>query len=363
MVDYRQLYKKIKDEFEVYQNFTEEKLLSLTNKNIELEKNLDAMANIVEISKYINSSIEDENLISMINDMIIGILGVMYSTVYIKNGNEIEIMATNKKDKSHIYFDGDKLKLLEKDEPFVINSKSSVHGLEEENYDINIHSVIGVPIRLREKFIGYIVVEHTHFNFFNPEHIKFISAIANQIAIAIENNQLYQKIKELAVRDPLLGIYNRRYFFEEVLKYIANNKERSFAVIMVDIDFFKLANDRFGHQFGDEVLRSTSRILTESFNSNSMVARYGGEEFVIFVPEIINARDVWTEVENTRKRISENMVRFGDKHYSVTASFGVSFYPYNGTDIDSVISNADNMLYKAKQTGRNKVMMSEFSHL
>lgn len=351
---YNEDYLKLKDEFETYQNFAESTIQLLTEKNIKLEKKLDAITNIVEISKYINSYLSDKNLIPMINDMIIGILGATYCSIYLMEENHLAIKASNLKDYScdlshkEIYED------LLNGRPFILNSKEPL--FDKVYYKENIHSLIGVPIYLREKFIGYIIVEHALNNFFVHEHIKFISTIANQIAIALENNNLYHQIRENSIRDPLLGIYNRKYFYDVIEKKLSKGRKKKFAIVMMDLDNFKKANDVNGHQYGDEVLKQTVKIIEENIDKNDMLARYGGEEMVIFVNEFINSSEVYDKIDNIRLKISENIVKYKDVKSSVTASFGVSYYPTDGKNLNEVISVADSRLYVAKKTGKNKVV-------
>lgn len=355
MEEYKEKYEKLKQEFEVYQSFTEEKLQVLTNKNNKLEKNLDAVSNVVEISKYINSYLGDENLIPMINDMIIGILGATYSSVYINEEDSVEVKATNKKSDLHNSFENERLNSLNSGEPFVINSKIPVYKSDPES---EIHSVLGVPVKLRDKYIGYIIVEHTLWNYFTKDHIKFVYSIANQIAIAIENNVLYNKVREASIKDPLLNIYNRRYFFDKTSSLIANNPNCRAAIVMMDIDNFKKVNDRYGHQFGDEALRVTSDIVNRYVEKEGLVARYGGEEIVIFIKAVGDYDELYNSVDNIRKNIELNRINYGGITSNITASFGISFYPEDGTSLDEIINSADAMMYEAKFSGRNKVVSS-----
>ncbi|MDT8719031.1 sensor domain-containing diguanylate cyclase [Clostridium sp. 19966] len=355
MEDYKEKYEKLKQEFEVYQNFTEEKLQMLINRNNLLEKNLDAVSNVVEISKYINSYLGDENLIPMINDMIIGILGATYSSVYMNVGKTAEVKASNKKPELYHYFEDERINSLNSGEPFVINSKIPVY---KSDYDNEIHSILGVPIKLRDKYIGYIIVEHTLWNYFSKDHIKFVYSIANQIAIAIENNVLYNKVREASITDPLLNIYNRRYFFEKVSSEIANNPNIKSAVVMMDIDHFKKVNDKYGHQFGDETLKVTSEIVNEGIRENGIIARYGGEEVVIFIRDAENYDKLYRMIDSIRYKIENNTINFGGESSRVTASFGISFYPQDGFSLDEIINCADAMMYEAKFNGRNKVISS-----
>lgn len=359
MEDQEKLYEKygkLKQEFSTYQNFAEEQIQIMSEKNTELEKKLDVLANVVEISKYINSNISDDNLIPMINDMIIGILGVTYSTIYLKEPNgDLIVRACNIKVPNYNIISNEIFSLVGSKEPVVINSREPMFN--EFKHKLNIHSIIGVPITLRDKFRGYIVVEHTLFDFFGHGHIKFISAIANQIGIAIENNILYNKIKEASTKDPLLGINNRKYFFDIIEEKVAKYPEKSFAMVMVDIDFFKSFNDSYGHQFGDKVLIETARVLSKNIDQNKdEIARYGGEEIVIYIDDASSHENVFKIVDDIRKKLSSNIVKYEGIEKSVTASFGISYYPENGDTVQKVLNVSDSMLYKAKETGRNKVV-------
>jgi len=142
MKDYKCIYEKLKDEFETYQNFAEGQIQLLNERNINLEKNLDALVNIVEISKYINSYVSDDNLIPMINDMIIGILGVTYSSIYLKEDDDFKIKATNIKSQRWIKDEYEYLNEIEMGSSFVLNSKDTIFGADfskEEIHSINLN--------------------------------------------------------------------------------------------------------------------------------------------------------------------------------------------------------------------------------
>lgn len=354
--DFQSKYQKLKEEFETYQDFAENTIQMLNEKNTKLEKNLDALTNIVEISKYINSNVSDDNLIPMINDMIIGILGVTYSSIYLVEDNtkKLIIKATNMKGIDFNLVKNKLFDMLGNGESFVINCKETIFKDIAEKQQI--HSIIGVPIYLGDKFKGYIVVEHTLCNFFSQDHITFISSIANQIGIALENNFLYSKIRENSIRDPLMGIYNRRHFFNCIEGKVESNPNEGFAIVMVDIDNFKKVNDTYGHQFGDKVLVEIAGILKKNIENEDYVARYGGEEIVIYINRANDYSEVFQRIETIRRQISSNIIEYGDIKKSVTASFGISYYPQDGETLQKVIGVADAMLYYAKNLGRNKVV-------
>ena len=355
MDSYKEKYERVLEEFETYQNFAETQIQLLSEKNIQLEKNMDALVNIVEISKYINSYLSDENLIPMINDMIIGILGVTYSSVYLKVNGEMVMKASNIQDSSLILMENKYIKRIENGKPFILNCKEPLFQTEDR---IDLHSIIGVPIQLRDKFIGYIILEHTLWNFFGYDHIKFISSIANQIAIAIENSFLYKEIQEQLKRDPLLGIYTRKYFIDFVEKKINKSKKDIFAIVMIDLDDFKNINDRFGHQFGDTVLLNTVELIKDNLNPKDMVARYGGEEIVLYIEEAENSKAVYEKIDSIRENIKDNKVDLRQNNYKITATFGISYYPKDGRDVNKLLQVADELLYEGKRSGKNKVLVN-----
>ena len=165
MQDYEKLYNNLKDEYEIYQRFAEKHRQELYEKNVKLEKANDSLANIVEISKYINTFFSNDNLISMINDMIIGILGVTYSTVFLldHNNNDLIIKASNIEN-LEVKLTSDEIDSINNKQEFIVNSENTIKkiGINETE----IHSMMGVPILLRDKFMGYIIVEHKNIQFY-----------------------------------------------------------------------------------------------------------------------------------------------------------------------------------------------------
>ncbi|MCB2299987.1 sensor domain-containing diguanylate cyclase [Clostridium tagluense] len=345
-------FERLREEFETYQNFAESTIQIISEKNTKLEKRLDNITNIVEISKYINSNISDSNLISMINDMIIGISGVTYSSIYLYEFDKLVVKATNSDEVDLNLKFKDHFVQLNEGKLFIINSKSAVG---EDLIKDKIHSIIGIPINLRDKFTGYIIVEHTLWNFFSQEYVSFISSIAIQIAITIENSLLYAKVKESSIRDPLLGIYNRKYFFDTIENKLFTDISNEFAIVMMDIDDFKKVNDLYGHQAGDDILLSITNTISENLHEEDIVARYGGEEIVIYIHEVRNYNIVYNRIDNIRKKITNTISESKNLKNPITASFGISYYKGNKS-VDKVLEIADIMLYKAKASGKNRVV-------
>lgn len=343
-------YDNLKHDYETYQTFAEGVIQKLSSKNILLEKKLDCLVNMVEVSKYINSNIYDKNLMQMINDMMIGILGVTYSAILTKENNEFIIRSTNihtNQSLRELLF----YPLLSKEKLFHLNCK---WPLSYKNFEGEIiHSIVGVPIYFNNTFIGYIIAGHTYHNFFTEELIAFITSIANQIGIALGNASLYNELLESSNKDPLLNIYNRKYFFSTLNEKLKKSHD-PFATVIIDIDNFKKVNDTHGHSFGDEVLIKTSNLIKKSLKGN-ILARYGGEEFIACVHKE-DISSVYTQIEDIRNKINENVIKLNNKLIKITCSFGISYYPNDGQTIRDLLDKADYRLYLAKNTGKNKVI-------
>ena len=181
---------------------------------------------------------------------------------------------------------------------------------------------------------------------------------AEQISLAVANVRLRQALHEKSVRDPLTGLWNRRWFTEHATREItlAEREGRALALIALDIDHFKTFNDSFGHEAGDLVLKEVGRTLTFLRGDHAHPCRLGGEEFVI----VCTAHDAAAAVdyaETLRKMISEiSLSAAGKSLPAVTVSAGVGMLGRDGTSLDTILKAADQALYRAKSEGRNRVM-------
>ncbi|MFH2057243.1 MAG: GGDEF domain-containing protein, partial [bacterium] len=169
-----------------------------------------------------------------------------------------------------------------------------------------------------------------------------------------------EKIEEMSYTDSMTGLYNYRYFYkrlkEEILR--AQRFSRSLALVIFDIDGFKVFNDTHGHQAGDQLLRQLGKLLAASVRSLDVVSRYGGEEFCIIMPEP-GPDDCRTFMERLRKKILEQRFRskFSNEQHRITVSLGGAIYPNDAQRVDRLIYCADMALLEAKESGRNKSCM------
>ncbi len=165
-----------------------------------------------------------------------------------------------------------------------------------------------------------------------------------------------KKLQELAYYDPLTGLPNRRFFFEHASLIFEEAKryEKTFSLLVMDIDHFKKINDSYGHDVGDLVLKTFARVLKSLLRHSDVCARFGGEEFVVLLPNT-NLEGAKILAERIRSTVAKNPVEHGSNLVLFTVSVGVSQYRKSVQSIDELIKEADIALYRAKEGGRNRV--------
>ncbi len=215
------------------------------------------------------------------------------------------------------------------------------------------------PIYYNEKLHGIISVCEYKYLPLEESSINVIKAIIGHVAAFIENSKLYGRVKTLATVDALTGLNNRRNFFEKALaayNHALFNKLR-YSIIMMDIDNFKSINDTYGHGIGDETLKEIGRVLKRVSSSNVLLGRFGGEEFIV---GCLGGTEVFEIAEDIRKKIEASQIDIGDgKTLKVTVSVGLSTNLAQEKTIEPIIKRADENLYKAKKSGKNRVVYDE----
>lgn len=173
-----------------------------------------------------------------------------------------------------------------------------------------------------------------------------------------EIHALQTKLNEQVNRDPLTGLYNRRYLDSTLTRELARCKRegQSLCLMMIDIDHFKRVNDTYGHPAGDEVLKSLSTLLSEQARTADVACRYGGEEFLMLLPSMPLgiARE---RAEQWRAAFAASTIVFGEFRIQATLSIGICAFPEHGSSATELIDRADRALYRAKEQGRNRVVV------
>jgi diguanylate cyclase (GGDEF)-like protein len=218
-------------------------------------------------------------------------------------------------------------------------------------------SLLAVPLRARNRTLGALVLMAPRGSF-DASSRRVLEILANQAAATVSLIKDREQQRQLAVRDGLTGLYNRRAFNELLVSAIANEDRRAdgqLALVILDLDHFKKLNDTFGHPAGDAALRSAARLLAQHLRKGDQAARYGGEEFVVIFPGANKDRGVHA-AERLRLAVARHRLVFEGARIPIAASFGVAIWPTDGKEPDDLLAAADRALYAAKQAGRNRVM-------
>jgi diguanylate cyclase (GGDEF)-like protein/PAS domain S-box-containing protein len=195
---------------------------------------------------------------------------------------------------------------------------------------------------------------------FKKSRQELASAVAEHVALALANLQLRETLRSQSIRDPLTGLFNRRYMEESLAREVlrASRTNSTIGILLVDIDHFKQYNDTFGHEAGDAVMKEVGALLQKQVRGEDIACRFGGEEFLLILPgaplEIAHRR-----AEHLRRAVSGLTVGFhGQALGSITVSIGVAIYPLHGSKAESVLECADKALYSAKESGRDRTVVA-----
>ena len=178
--------------------------------------------------------------------------------------------------------------------------------------------------------------------------------LGHQFALALRRVKLYEEIEELAVTDSLTGVHTRRYFierFEEELKRSITRKI-DLSLLMIDVDYFKTFNDKYGHLTGDQILHGVGKVIKDHIREIDIVGRFGGEEFCVVLP-VTDRYGANFAAERIRSAVETTAIKAYDTTVRVTVSIGIATFPADGKTSAEVIDKADWALYRAKKKGRN----------
>ncbi|MDA8442728.1 MAG: diguanylate cyclase [Peptococcaceae bacterium] len=218
-------------------------------------------------------------------------------------------------------------------------------------------SSIGYPLLFRDELLGVIAFDAATVREFSDEEKLVFESVANQVALAMYNAQLFANLEHLSITDGMTSLYNHRYFQDRLIEEL-NRAKRNHAVIsllMLDIDNFKNYNDHFGHPRGDQLLKGFSGLIKASVRNFDVVCRYGGEEFAVILPDCQQTEAI--EIAERIRKACERFNFFGRETQPggrVTVSIGVANYPQAKTH-EEIVLFADKALYAAKHHNRNRV--------
>ena len=227
-----------------------------------------------------------------------------------------------------------------------------------------LHPYICAPLMAQGETLGLLFLQARadadHEAPLSEAKQQLAAAVAEQIALALSNLKLRETLRQQSVRDPLTGLYNRRFLEESFDRELVRleRKNLPLSLLMLDVDHFKDFNDTFGHEAGDAVLRDLGGILQRNVRGGDIACRYGGEEFTVIMPEACIEIGC-LRAEMLREAVRElRLVHAGKSLGAVTLSLGVACFPEHGRRREHLMQAADAALYEAKNGGRNRVVVS-----
>ncbi|NET55882.1 MAG: diguanylate cyclase [Symploca sp. SIO2E6] len=328
----------------------------------ELEQRNQEMAILSKINDFMQACVKVEEAYEAISALVAPLFPNVSGGLFIINSSKhwLESVATW----------GDQFTsstLLKPDECWALR-RGQLHGVNDTDTDVlcqHYHhpplpkQSLCIPMMAQGETLGMLCLSSAEPGKLTKAKKQLAITVAEQIALSLANLQLRERLRNQSIRDPLTGLFNRRYMEKSLQQelYRAERNQKPLGLIMLDIDHFKRFNDNFGHEAGDMVLQELGKFLQENVRKSDIACRYGGEELMLILPE--------ASLENSKQRAEE--IRSGVKQLKVhngrqclgqvTISLGVACFPQQGLSGNSIIQAADSALYQAKKEGRDRTVV------
>jgi diguanylate cyclase (GGDEF)-like protein/putative nucleotidyltransferase with HDIG domain len=221
----------------------------------------------------------------------------------------------------------------------------------EEHLKRGIRSIVYLPLLVKGEATGSLIIGSSKPNDYTPGQVNLLERLASQIAVPVENSQLYARAEQRALVDELTNLFNRRHFDERIKQEIERHARYRgmLSLILLDLDFFKAYNDTQGHIAGDKILELVGKLINKAIRNTDLAFRYGGDEFAVILPQSAS-NDAIVVAERVRGRIASEMSK---KDIRISASLGLASWPNDGVTTEELVNAADRALYYAKETGGN----------
>lgn len=333
----------------------------VTYLQVELQQQRGMLWLLGEIMKAAINITEFKELMSVLTDMLMGVMGVTtcYLWMKIENTTVEDYIVFFRSIESKNEFK----ELNNSTLPEALKELTSSHVFEKSEIKDSLLADITVPcsrlaVPLRDfkddSIFGILALEHEEEHFFTNNTIAFFKTLSIFIASNAQNSKLLQSVSEKSIKDPLTETYNRRYLSEALKSF--QTKYRDVTVAVMDIDNFKSINDELGHMEGDTVLKGIAQLAKGSVKDcEGKVIRYGGDEFVILIPKpLVEAIHI---LEEFRKSVHYLKVAY-DLAADISVTLGVCSYPKIIEDYSQIIRVADHALLRGKARGKNRVVLA-----
>jgi diguanylate cyclase (GGDEF)-like protein/PAS domain S-box-containing protein len=246
--------------------------------------------------------------------------------------------------------------------------RAQIHGAMPSNSGLKCQHVgssipydyLCVPMIAGGEMMGLMHIEFQEPGKNNNRTQELASIVAEHLSLSLTNLKLRESLRAQSIRDPLTELFNRRFMEESLERELhqAARTQKPVSIIMLDIDHFKHLNDTYGHDAGDEVLKELGKLIKRHIRGGDIACRFGGEEFILILPnaslELAKKR-----AEDIRKMVESLNLEYDHQPVGmVTVSLGIATYPNHGANMEAVLRKADEALYQAKDSGRNRVEMA-----
>lgn len=323
-----------------------------------------------EIVQAINSSFEPKIIFQTIMDKTTNLIKAEAWSVLLHDPKTDELVFEAAAGKAGQKLVGMRLKVGQGVAGWVALNKKSIIvpdvGKDERFYSgvdkktkFTTKSILCVPMKSKNQFIGVVeVINKIGGEPFNNNDLEVFEKLVAHITIALENASMYAKMEKSSLTDDLTKLYNIRYgnqYLDEYLKGAAPKKDK-LSVIFLDIDYFKLVDDNYGHLVGSDTLRLIGERIVKSIREKDVAIRYGGDEYIVILPGTDKETAAYI-ADRIRQEINrEAFPATNKREFHVSVTLGVATYPDDALNRDDLIGAADRAMYEGKATGRNKVV-------
>jgi diguanylate cyclase (GGDEF)-like protein len=329
--------------------------------SIVLKGRYDYQETLRESTRAIVTILDLDELLNHIIDTIRRSLGVERVSLFLKRedglyymrcgwGIDKDIISNYQIEDGVISWVNQTKQVFVKEEQEMVLSEEDFHKIYKNMGEIGAELII--PLFYKGHLLGVLILGYKgNKEPYLQSDIDLLEALASQAAIAIENARLYEE----AITDGLTGLYHHKYFKARLREEIERSKryKHPLGLLMIDIDYFKNINDKYGHLVGDRILKELGGLLRKSIRFGDIIARYGGEEFALALPET-DKKDALKVGERLRRKVEDMTF---ESNIKLTISVGVGCFDgeYMEFEDRDLINQADDALYRAKQRGRNRV--------
>ena len=330
----------------------------------QLREQDEELSLLIRLSTIITSSMNIQEVFQGFAEELERVISVDYATVVLIEEDQLRILAQSSYVKPLTQL-GQLTTLKGTTTDWVAKWKRSLYEADltqhkrfpsSEHYiKMGIGSAIHLPLIVRDRAIGSLTIASCQSNAYDLRQIRLLERVALQIAIPIENAQLYAKAEQRARIDELTGLFNRRHFEQRLKEEIERHSKHGdvFSLFMLDLDYFKIYNDMYGHRSGDELLAWIGAIIRNSIGRDDQAFRYGGDEFMAILASV-TVEDAYQVAKRVREHVAAAMKT---KKFDITCSIGLASYPSDGVSSGELVNAADTALYYAKCTGGNRVYL------